>query len=140
MSSSASSRVTDTPSRASPSAVINPTGPPPTIKTSVMPLFLVLQVTGAVVRKSCSERTGIGAAVDQDILPGDVAGLRRAQERAGRAEFVGVPKPPGRIGRSDFLGDVADVTRGTLRQRCQIRLQAVGIEGAGQQIVDGHIV
>src|SRR6266702_8085357 len=36
MSSSASSNVTGTPARASPSAVISPTGPPPTIKTSVM--------------------------------------------------------------------------------------------------------
>jgi hypothetical protein len=37
-----------------------------------------------------SERAGIGAAVDQDVLPGDVAGLSRAQQRAGRAEFIRV--------------------------------------------------
>src|SRR4030088_1237321 len=127
MSSSASSRVTDTRSRASPSAVINPTGPPPTIKTSFMPLSLVLRLAGAVGRAAkVLERTRIGAAVDQDVLPCDVAGLHRAQERAGRAEFMRVAEPPGWIERSDFIGHFADVPRGILCQRCQIRLQAVG--------------
>jgi len=37
-----------------------------------------------------SERAGIGAAVDQDVLPGDMAGLSRAQQRAGRTEFIRV--------------------------------------------------
>ena len=44
-----------------------------------------------------SERAGIRAAVDENILAGDVAGLRRAQERAGRAKFLGAAEPPRRI-------------------------------------------
>ena len=34
------------------------------------------------------ERTGVGAAVDQQVLPGEVTGLCAAQEGAGGAEFI----------------------------------------------------
>ena len=45
-----------------------------------------------------SERAGESAAVDQKILSGDIAGLRRAEEGASRAKLVGraeaaVPEP-----------------------------------------------
>jgi hypothetical protein len=67
-----------------------------------------------------SERAGIGAAVDQDVLPRDVAGLRRAQEGAGRAEFIGVSETFGRIGGPDLLGNHAHLTGRILRQRGKI--------------------
>ena len=36
------------------------------------------------------ERAWEDAAIEQDVLPGDEAGVGRAQERAGRAELVGL--------------------------------------------------
>lgn len=57
-------------------------------------------------RCRASGRTGIGAAVDQDILPGDVAGVRRTKERAGRVEFVrGLNRFVG-PGGPDLFGDL----------------------------------
>ena len=43
------------------------------------------------------QRAREGAAVEQDVLSGDEAGLGAAQERAGLAEFLGVAEAPGRI-------------------------------------------
>ena len=39
------------------------------------------------------ENAGVGAAVDQDALPGDEPGRRRAQEGAGRAELRRIAEP-----------------------------------------------
>ena len=43
------------------------------------------------------QRAREGAAIEQDVLAGDEAGLGAAQERAGLAEFLGVAETPGRI-------------------------------------------
>src|SRR5947209_18994709 len=49
-----------------------------------------------------SERAGEGAAVEQDVLPGDEAGLGAAQECAGEPKFLGVADAPRRIGFAAF--------------------------------------
>ena len=56
-------------------------------------------------RAPASERAGIGAAVEQHVLADDVAGVRAAQERAGRAELrrrcrSARPGSPSRAGRA----------------------------------------
>src|SRR5947208_4524403 len=124
MSSSASSKVTDTPSRANPNAVINPTGPAPTIRTSAMPSSYLLLCRRRILlgaSRDFSERAGIGAAVDQNILSGDVAGLHGTQEGAGCAEFVGVPEPFGGVRGPDLLRHLADATGGIPGQCRQVR-------------------
>src|SRR5579872_4899221 len=45
-----------------------------------------------------SERAGEGAAIEQDVLPGDEAGLGASQESAGEAELLGVADAPGGVG------------------------------------------
>ena len=65
--------------------------------------------------------------------PGDVAGVRRAQERAGRAELVRIAEALGRdaghaVG-ARLLRSLLLLLLGGLAQRAA---QAVGIEGAGQ--------
>src|SRR3954447_21711877 len=97
-------------------------------------------VDGWTRRENWSERAGVGTPVDQNILSGDIAGLHGTEECAGCAKFIGVPEPLGGIGHSDLFSDLADASRRILRQRCQVRFKAIGVEGAGQQIVDGYLV
>src|SRR4051794_23582013 len=52
--------------------------------------------TRAEMLSFVSERPGKDATVDQQVLPGDEAGVGRAQEGAGGAELVGVAEPLGR--------------------------------------------
>jgi hypothetical protein len=47
-----------------------------------------------VAPRHISKRTGIRTATDENVMAGDVAGMRRTQERAGRAELVGAAEPP----------------------------------------------
>ena len=65
------------------------------------------------------ERPVEHAAVDQQILPGDVAGLRRAQEGAGRAEFGRIAEALGRDGGDARLGGfLLDAARPSARPPC----------------------
>src|SRR5579864_7215006 len=85
------------------------------------------------------ERAGECAAVDQDILSGDVAGLRRAQKRTRRAELVGRADALGRH-RFDALGEtciVADVA--LLHRRLDVGAEAVGVENSRQDEIDGDV-
>src|SRR3984957_18323226 len=80
-----------------------------------------------------------GAAVNQEILTGDIAGLRRAKKRAGRAEFIGIADPPGRnrghpLGERSFGAD-APLLHGGL----DIGLKAISREHAGQEEIDRHV-
>lgn len=61
-----------------------------------------------------SERAAEGTAVDQQILPGNVAGMRGAQERAGRTKLVRIAEFP-----SDSLVSTMDARKGRtlFRQR-----------------------
>src|SRR5215475_2176011 len=58
------------------------------------------------------QRAREGAAVEQDVLAGDEAGLGAAEERAGQTEFLRVAEAAGRIllgalGDHLVLGDAA---------------------------------
>jgi hypothetical protein len=72
------------------------------------------------LRSEDSKRAVEGAAVDQQILPGDVAGLRRAQERAGRAELGRIAETLGGNRVDPVGGDLRDASAlllGGLAQR-----------------------
>ena len=79
------------------------------------------------------------AAVDQQVLPGDVTGMGRAKECACRTEFVRVAEAPGWNRRHSVSGNLADAFSflfGGLGQRAA---QPIRIKGAGQYVVDGHV-
>src|SRR3954462_15668430 len=82
---------------------------------------------------------GVGATVDQHVLPGDVAGLRAAQESAGGAEFLGGAEALGRDRVHPLLAHFLHRLAGLLRTAFQRGLDAVGVEHAGQQVVDDHV-
>src|SRR5512145_2176887 len=85
------------------------------------------------------ESSGVGAAVDQEILSGNVPRLRPADKSAERPELLRIaetprrvlvlPAPPLRLERSPRF----------LRLKPEIGLKAVGRKGPRQQVVDGHI-
>src|SRR5580765_1344409 len=87
-----------------------------------------------------SERAAEGTAVDQQILPGNVAGMRGAQERAGRAKLVRIAEALGRNGRDAIGGNLGDALALLLGGFTQNTAQPVGIESARQYIVDGDIL
>src|SRR5262249_46007309 len=85
------------------------------------------------------QRAGERAAVDQDVRPGEEARLRRAQERAGGAEAFDIAEPL-RRDAFDPLGArllVADAF--ALGDAAEHGLEPVGLERAGQQVVDRHV-
>src|SRR5215472_17039288 len=88
---------------------------------------------------SGSERAREHAAVDQQVLSGDVAGRGRAQERTGGAELVRRAEAPGR-NRGGACGcDLVDRGALLLGGGLDVRAQAVGVEGARQQAIDGDV-
>ena len=86
-----------------------------------------------------SQRAGEGAAVDQQVLPGDVAGMGRAQEGAELAELGG-RRRTGRPGRRPCRA--LDLARASRPRRCgiggEVAGEPVGGEAAGQDVVDRH--
>src|SRR5713101_1382549 len=70
-----------------------------------------------------SERARERAAVDQEILAGDVAGLRRAQECARRAELVGIAEALRRHRGGAFGAELLDRDASALRRRFDVRLE-----------------
>src|SRR5512139_3473560 len=75
------------------------------------------------------------AAVDEQALAGDVAGAVRAEEGAGGAELVGAAEAPGGDAVLAVLADVRDAAAGALGGDAHQAGDAVGIEGAGEQVV-----
>src|SRR5258708_30125716 len=59
----------------------------------------VFSVLGSPRQPAALERAGIGAAVDEPVLPGDVARLLAAQPRTGGAELVPGAEAAGGGGR-----------------------------------------
>src|SRR3954470_18940336 len=82
-----------------------------------------------------SECAGIKPAVDRDVLAGQVAGMDRAEEGADLAEFLGRAEALG-----GNLGGEFGLERGLVAALRKAAAQPVGVELAGQQIVDRHIV
>src|SRR6266851_6290383 len=87
-----------------------------------------------------SERPRIGAAVQQPILAGDIAGLDTTQEGAGGAEFVGAAEAPSRVLLHALRRDGVGALAGALGGMGDGRAQAVGVERSGQQIVDRDVM
>src|SRR5580704_7321681 len=83
-------------------------------------------------------RPRVLAAVHQQVLAGDVARVRAAQEGTGRAEFLGRAEAAGRVrlGAGSVLLVIALAALGGAR--LVGAAQAIGVERAGQQAVDGH--
>src|SRR5882672_7028637 len=86
------------------------------------------------------ERAGVDAAVDQEILAGDVARLDAAQVGAELAELLGGAEAAGR----DLLFPLAlDLLRGPallLRSKLGVADQPVGPEAPREEVVDGDVV
>src|SRR5215211_7697875 len=83
-------------------------------------------------------RPRILPAVHQQVLAGDVARMRAAQEGAGGTEFLRRAEAAGRVhlgtGLELFLVALAALGGAGLVGAAQ----AVGVEGTRQQAVDGH--
>ena len=87
---------------------------------------------------ACSERPGVGAAVDQQVLRGDVAGVDRAQKRTELAELVGIAEAQRGDGVTCGLLDLRQRQVASLGSSGEVGRQPVGGEPAGQDIVDRH--
>src|SRR5437773_1228434 len=91
-------------------------------------------------RGGFSIRAGILAAVHQQILAGDVAGVHAAQEGAGRAELLRRAEAAGRIELGARLVFLLVALAALGGARFVGAAQPVGVERAGQQAVDGDAV
>jgi shikimate dehydrogenase len=87
-----------------------------------------------------SKRSRIRPAVDQEILPGEIARLRAAQERARGAELVRHAEPQRGYAFAAHVEQFFDRLALRLRLPDRGAAQPVGIECAGQQVVDRHVV
>src|SRR5213593_943830 len=87
-----------------------------------------------------SERAGVDAAVDQEILAGDVARLHAAQVGAELAELLGRAEA---ARGNRFLDVPPHLFHGLtllLRGELGVALQPVGPEAPGEQVVDRDVV
>src|SRR5262249_2135708 len=87
-----------------------------------------------------TDQPPVAAAVQMQVLPGDVPGVHAAQERAGGAELGGQAVPAGgdrlRLTAPRFL--VADA--GPLRFDGGHLDLAAGVDALRQELVDRHVV
>src|ERR1700719_1413226 len=87
------------------------------------------------------ERAGERAAVEQDVLAGDKARLGAAQKRASEAKFFGLAEASGGIEFRPLRQHLIHTDAALLGFRlCNRAAQAVGIEWARQQAIDGDVV
>src|SRR4051812_36300631 len=88
---------------------------------------------------SWSESTDVETAIDGYVLPGQIAGMDRAEKGADLAEFLRRAEPFGRhVGTDAGLarrGRLGILWRASLMRAAQ----SVGVELAGQETVDGHV-
>src|SRR5579863_1537089 len=80
------------------------------------------------------------AAVDQDVLAGDVARLSAGEEGAEFAELFRSPEALGRDRRLALAPRRRFGNSARLGLLLKAAPQAVGVEGAGLDRIDGHIV
>src|SRR5688572_33060463 len=81
-------------------------------------------------------RAGVRAAVDQQILAGNIARARAAHKSAERAELIRVPEAPRRVLGLSALPLLLERGPGFLCLKPEIILKTVGGEGTRQQVVD----
>src|SRR6266849_8059672 len=89
---------------------------------------------------SLLERAGIDAAVDQEILSGDVARLDAAQVGAELAELLGRAEAARRNRFLDVPPHLFDGLALLLRGELGVALQPVGPEAPREQVVDRDVV
>src|SRR5438874_2844740 len=82
----------------------------------------------------------VSAAIEHEVLPGDVAGLGTADERAHLAELGRGAEPPGRVLGLTLPGDLLDRSPARLRDGRDGGAEPVGIEWARQDVVDRDVV
>src|SRR5882672_2348734 len=90
-------------------------------------------------RAASLERAGVDAAVDEEILPGDVARLRAAQVGAQVAELLGRAEAARGNRLLEVPLDLFHAQAFFLRVELRIALQAVGPESAREDVVDGDV-
>src|SRR5438093_12656003 len=84
--------------------------------------------------------TRVGAAVEDEVLAGDVAGLGAADERTHLAELRrGAEASRGILGLA-LPGDLLDRLAASLRLGRDVGTQPIRVEGARQDIVDRDVV
>src|SRR5919197_1164204 len=86
------------------------------------------------------ERAGVGAAVEQEILAGDEAGLRTAQISAGVAELRRIALPAGRNGAQPLGERLFFAHAALFGEGGDGRAIAIGEKEPREQVVDGHVV
>src|SRR5687767_3848695 len=94
----------------------------------------------AMRRTSTLERSRVGTAVHQQILPRNEAGLGAAEIGAGIAELLGAAEAASGIGIGAHLAQLGGGLAGFLGVEFQVGTQPVGLERARQQVVDGDVV
>src|SRR3546814_13945361 len=94
-------------------------------------------MTNGVAR---SERAGERTAVHQQVLAGDEAGMRAAQERAGRAELLGGTAAARRILIGLLLDEGLVGHAGHLRLQLPVAAQPVRVHRARSQAVTSPFV
>src|SRR6266702_7731970 len=87
-----------------------------------------------------SERAGVDAAVDQEILARDVARLHAAQKGAQLAELLGRADTARRNRLLDVPPHLFHGLAFLLRGELGVALQPVGPEAPGEQVVDRDVV
>src|SRR5216110_2628961 len=87
-----------------------------------------------------SERAGVDAAVDQEILAGDVARLHAAQICAELAELFGRAEAARRNRLLDIPPHLLCGLALLFRAELGVALQPVGPEAPGEQVVDRDVV
>src|SRR5262249_18304388 len=94
----------------------------------------------AVEPRGRLERPRVRAAVEHEVLPGDVAGLGAANEGADLAELLRRAEASGRVLGPALAGDLLERLAARLGLRLDIGAEPIGVERAGEDVVDRHVV
>src|SRR5262245_59646366 len=85
------------------------------------------------------ERTRITAAIDHQVLPRNVARVRRAQKGAIGAKLLGIAVAPGRVGDGALAPDFVEALAGRRQHALDVAPLRAAVEDAGQQVVDRDV-
>src|SRR5260370_8524765 len=96
-------------------------------------------IPGPLLQRVSSERAGIGAAVDEPVLPGDVARLLAAQPRTGGAELVPGAEAAGGDGRHALGAHLLDPDLPRLRPLLQGRAPPAVVPRPPHPVLDGYL-
>src|SRR5262249_11922187 len=86
-----------------------------------------------------SHHARIEPASDEQALPGDIAGLRRAQKSASRAELSRRTESLSRHARHPLVSGRVDRDAALLGGHCHVGGESFGVESAGQKKIDRDV-